>query len=96
MLLPLAVVLLALVALVVGTAVTQAATLTVTNLSDRGAGSLRQAIADAASGDTINFSVTGTITLTSGEFQSDQYLLDESSQVYWRYLDAGTVEPFAN
>lgn len=44
-----------------------AATLTVTNTNDSGAGSLRQAIADAASGDTITFAVTGTITLTSGE-----------------------------
>jgi hypothetical protein len=41
--------------------------LTVTNLNDTGAGSLRQAIADAASGDTINFAITGTITLTNGE-----------------------------
>ncbi|MBI3851466.1 MAG: CSLREA domain-containing protein [Verrucomicrobia bacterium] len=47
----------------------QAATLTVTNLDDSGPGSLRQAIADAAPGDTIDFAtnVTGTITLTSGE-----------------------------
>ncbi|HJQ23244.1 MAG TPA: HYR domain-containing protein [Blastocatellia bacterium] len=43
-----------------------AATRTVTNTNDSGPGSLRQAIADAASGDTITFSVTGTITLTSG------------------------------
>lgn len=45
-----------------------AATLTVTNTSDSDAGSLRQAIADAASGDTINFSLSGcpcTINLAS-------------------------------
>src|SRR5689334_5221716 len=51
----------------------QAATLTVTNASDSGAGSLRQAIATAASGDTIVFDTAGvfaapqTITLTSGQ-----------------------------
>lgn len=48
----------------------QAATLTVTNTNDSGAGSLRQALTDAANGDTINFhsSLNGqTITLTSGE-----------------------------
>jgi hypothetical protein len=46
-----------------------AATLTVTNNHDNGAGSLRQAIQDAAPGDTISFAfhVSGTITLTSGE-----------------------------
>jgi len=44
-----------------------AATITVTNTDDSGVGSLREAIASAAPGDTINFSVTGTITLTSGE-----------------------------
>jgi hypothetical protein len=47
----------------------QAATLTVTNLNDRGPGSLRQAIAAAAPGDTITFQagLSGTITLTSGQ-----------------------------
>ena len=47
-----------------------AATYTVSNLNDSGAGSLRQAIADAnstASDDIIEFSVTGTIALTTGE-----------------------------
>ncbi len=45
----------------------EAATSTVTTLADSGAGSLRQALADSAAGDTITFAVTGTITLTSGE-----------------------------
>ncbi len=47
-----------------------AATFTVTNTADSGAGSLRQAIADAngaAGVDTVSISATGTITLTSGE-----------------------------
>ncbi|WP_035603568.1 right-handed parallel beta-helix repeat-containing protein [Haloferula sp. BvORR071] len=44
---------------------THAAILTVTSLADTGPGTLRDQIAAAASGDTIDFSVTGTITLTS-------------------------------
>jgi MYXO-CTERM domain-containing protein len=49
-----------------------AATFTVTNLNDNGAGSLRQAIVDAnnaAGADTVTFQagLTGTITLTSGQ-----------------------------
>jgi hypothetical protein len=44
-----------------------AATITVTNTNDSGPGSLRQALANANNGDTINFAVTGTISLISGE-----------------------------
>src|SRR5437763_6224032 len=40
---------------------------TVATLADAGPGSLRSAIANAAPGETIGFSVTGVITLTSGE-----------------------------
>ena len=40
--------------------------ITVTSLNDSGPGSLRQAIADAPPGETIDFAVTGTISLTSG------------------------------
>jgi hypothetical protein len=50
--------------------VVRAATITVTKTGDSGAGTLRQAIADneaAGGGNTIDFSVTGTITLTSAE-----------------------------
>ncbi|MES1241472.1 MAG: choice-of-anchor Q domain-containing protein, partial [Acidobacteriota bacterium] len=50
----------------------QAATFTVTNLNDSGAGSLRQAILDAngaAGADVVDFQagLTGTITLTTGQ-----------------------------
>src|SRR4051812_4508538 len=41
--------------------------ITVTTTNDSGPGSLRQALIDANDGDTINFAVTGTIALTSGE-----------------------------
>ncbi len=49
---------------------TNAATFTVTNLSDSGAGSLRSAIAQANATpgtNTVNFAVTGTITLTTAQ-----------------------------
>lgn len=46
---------------------TRAATFTVTNTNESGAGALRQAVTDAADGDTIEFAagLTGTITLAS-------------------------------
>lgn len=44
-----------------------AALFTVSTTNDSGAGSLRQAINDSRSGDTIRFAVTGTIVLTNGE-----------------------------
>jgi hypothetical protein len=44
----------------------RAATITVTNTNDSGPGSLRQALANTNNGDTINFAVTGVITLSNG------------------------------
>jgi hypothetical protein len=46
-------------------------TLTVVNLNDHGAGSLRAELAQARPGDTIVFAhqLHGTITLTSGELE---------------------------
>ncbi|HSU54854.1 MAG TPA: hypothetical protein VLT36_12410, partial [Candidatus Dormibacteraeota bacterium] len=47
----------------------RATTITVTNTADSGAGTLRVALASAANGDTINFSLTtpAKIILTGGE-----------------------------
>jgi hypothetical protein len=55
-----------LLALWAGTPVS-ATTHTVTNLNDSGPGSLRNTIATSVGGDSINFSIAGTILLTSGE-----------------------------
>ena len=47
-------------------------TITVTNGNDSGPGSLRQALADANDGDTINFDPSvGTVTLTTAELAID-------------------------
>jgi hypothetical protein len=61
-----------LVAQVIPFASARANTITVTNTNDSGPGSLRQALADSNDGDTIEFAVTGTIGLTSGELVIDQ------------------------
>src|SRR5690349_5999653 len=64
-----------LAAAAVGSSRLDPATITVTNRNDNGTGSLRQALADAVDGDTINFnsSLNGqTITLTSGELLVDK------------------------
>src|SRR4051812_44391293 len=45
---------------------------TVTNTNDSGLGSLRDALAIANDGDTVDFAVTGTITLTSGRLMVDK------------------------
>src|SRR5436190_23074498 len=52
----------------------RATTLTVTSTADDGttAGTLRSVLAAAADGDAIDFSVTGTITLISGELLVDK------------------------
>ena len=52
----------------------QAAIITVINTNDSGPGSLRQALVDANDGDTIDFAVTGTIGLTSGELLVNKVL----------------------
>ena len=52
---------------------TQAATITVTNTNDSGAGSLRAALTSAANGDTIDATgMSGAILLTSGELFVDK------------------------
>lgn len=66
---------------------TMAATFTVTNTNDAGAGSLRQAVLDAnaaAGADAIQFSFTSpqTITLTSGELVVTQTLTVTGSSVF--------------
>ncbi|MCX6877023.1 MAG: hypothetical protein NTW21_24905 [Verrucomicrobia bacterium] len=64
----------ALLGFFIATATIVQATITVPNLNDSGPGSLRQAIGDAAPGEMIAFSATGTITLTSGELVIDKNL----------------------
>ena len=65
-----------------------ATTITVTNTNDHGPGSLRQALADANDGDTIDAAgVSGVITLTSGEL-----LLDKSVTINAGGADVLAVE----
>ena len=64
-----------------------AATITVTNTNDSGPGSLRQALADANDGDTINFAVTGRIALTSGGLGIDKSLTISGPGVHQLSID---------
>ncbi len=50
----------------------EATVLRVTELADSGNGSLRQTILEAVDGDTVEFDVTGTIDLSSGEIAITQ------------------------
>src|SRR6516162_7108261 len=66
----------------------------VTSLADNGPGSLRDTIAAASFGDTITFSVTGTIVLTNGELLIDKALDIEgpgaANLMIQRSMDIGT------
>src|SRR3954469_16596904 len=74
-----------------------AATLTVTNTDDSGAGSVRDAIANASNGDTILFSLTGcpcTLTLTSGGFVVDKNLTLSGPGAEQLTISANSSFPF--
>jgi hypothetical protein len=61
----------------------------VTSLADSGAGTLRQAIADAHPGDTITFATIGTITLASGQISISTSLTIDASAMAGSILVAG-------
>ncbi len=69
---------------------------TVTSTADDGPGSLREAIANAAGAETIDFSVSGVITLTSGELviAKDLTILGPGSDTLaiQRSLEPGTED----
>jgi len=71
-----------------------AETVTVTNLDDSGAGSLREAVAKAQSGDIISFMINGTIVLKS-TITIDKHLNiwapDEESVIV---SGSGQIQPF--
>src|SRR6476646_3387226 len=79
-------------ALLLNTTSAGAATITVTNGNDSGSGSLRQAIADASPGDTIDFapSVT-TVNLTS-----DELLIDKNLTITGPFADRVVVRRGTN
>ena len=65
------------VLLLTGASAAFGVTITVTNVNDSGSGSLRQAIIDAASGDTIDFNLAGcpcTIQITSAGYEINKSL----------------------
>ena len=76
--------------------------ITVTNTNDSGPGSLRQALAIANDGDTIEFAITGTITLTSGQLAVnksvtvsgpgvDSLAVDGNGSTGVFFIDSGTT-----
>ncbi|MGH8095543.1 MAG: choice-of-anchor Q domain-containing protein [Chthoniobacterales bacterium] len=71
-------------------------TLEVTNGDDDGPGSLREAIRDAAPDSTIEFTFTGTISLTSDELLIDKNLTIEApgSSVLIIMRDSNASKPF--
>src|SRR6266516_6178576 len=68
----------------------RATTLTVTSTADDGttAGTLRSVLASATDGDTIDFSVTGTITLTTGQ----QLVVDKNLEITGRGANSLAIE----
>ena len=76
------------------TQVAGASTDTVTNCNDSGAGSLRQTIADASAGDTIDFDLSPTcslITETSGSITVDTNLTIDGPGASALAVSGGTV-----
>src|SRR5215510_7311033 len=71
---------------------TPAVTITVTNGHDSGRGSLRQAIIDAAPGDTINFAPN----VTTINLSSDQLVIDKNLTITGPFAQRVTVRRSAN
>ena len=80
------------VLLLSGTAASLGAAIMVTNTNDSGPGSFRQALADAANGDTINFNLTRcpcTIPILSTGFQIQKSLTIPGPGADQRTIDGG-------
>ena len=73
-----------------------AATITVSSTADNGAGTLRNALASVANGDTINFTVTGNILLTTGELLiSNSVTIAGPGSAVWRWKETFPIPPTA-
>ncbi|HVH91235.1 MAG TPA: hypothetical protein VM783_07610, partial [Candidatus Acidoferrum sp.] len=71
---------------------TLAATITVTNGNDYGPGSLRQAILNASSGDTINFAPN----ITTVNLTTDELVVDKNLTITGPFADRVTVQRSTN
>src|SRR5437016_12049853 len=69
-----------------------AATITIVNGNDHGPGSLRQAILDASSGDTINFAPS----VTTVNLSSDELVIDKNLTITGPFADRVTVRRSTN